>query len=564
MPIQRIPLAQPIETRNGTLTKDSKTTNGYFETQDQDRQLIKRPGLTAMTTIAAGEAQGITYFKGKLYSVIDNTVYKTDPTTWTTTTIGTITGPILNVYFVQTLDNGWLFFHNQLNGYLINGNTGAFSEITNDTVAGTTVILGGSNYAPTYTTVTFSPPAGGGVTATGTVQISSGVVTGVLITNSGSGYGPTEGVTVTIVDSSSAGSGAVVTAQNSFFPDTGLVPGAVFLDSYVIVGTPEGRLYSSNVNDPTSWNPLDYITAEAEPDQSKGICKHLNYVMDFGQWSTEFFYDAANYPGSPLANAPSYRFEIGCATGDSIVSFENVVLWIGISRTTGTSVYALDGTAPVKISSVYIDRILRRSNLSDVKAYVFRYNGHPFYVLTLHDINVTIVYDLAEKAWYQWTMWAIGDANSDNPGFYGEQYFRPSYYAGDEEGYYTLDDDTGQIYSFSSEVYNDAGAPIYYRSVTDIIDSGSTKRKFYARCEIVGDKISGIMNIRNSSNDYQSWTPYRGVDLYQERPQLYQLGTSRRRSWEFLCTDNVPLRLDAVEVDFEIGELENDGLNRSV
>ena len=173
MPIERISLSQPIETRDGTLTKDSKCVNGYFETRDTKREFVKRPGLITeplSPAIPAGDGQGITFFNGFLYAVVNNTVYKINPSTFIVTTVGTITGPIANVYFAQTLDNGYLFFHNQLNGYLINGNTGVFGQITNDKVAGTTIITGGSNYSSS-TTVTFSAPALGGVTAAGTVNV---------------------------------------------------------------------------------------------------------------------------------------------------------------------------------------------------------------------------------------------------------------------------------------------------------------------------------------------------------------------------------------------------------
>jgi hypothetical protein len=67
------------------------------------------------------------------------------------------------------------------------------------------------------------------------------------------------------------------------------------------------------------------------------------------------------------------------------------------------------------------------------------------------------------------------------------------------------------------------------------------------------------MNIRHTDDDYQSWSPYRSVNLNASRSQIYQTGASRRRAWEFLCTDNAPLRLDAAEMDFDIGELEGGG-----
>lgn len=75
-------------------------------------------------------------------------------------------------------------------------------------VGSVTIGAGGTGYIPAETTVTFSAPnIAGGIQATGTAVISGGVVTGVTITNAGSGY--TSAPTVTIA---SSGSGANATA----------------------------------------------------------------------------------------------------------------------------------------------------------------------------------------------------------------------------------------------------------------------------------------------------------------------------------------------------------------
>ena len=621
MPIIRVPLSQPIETRDGFLNTDSKCVNGYFEMTNGKREFVKRPGLTEVVTtptLPVAQGQGLSYFNGFLFAAINNVLYKIDPTTYAVTTIGTMTGTIggkvQQCYFNQTLNNTYLFVQNQVHGYTYNPATDAFLQIKDDGVTGTTVVTGGSNY--TNPIVTFSAPSGGGVTATGTVQSTGGVVTGITITLAGSGYtlsdtlvatiSDTAGtawtasttvmagdvivaapnvyaVTVTGVTGSSAptftsgsaadgsatlqwlsatdagGAGAYATAELNGFPTGQLVAGAPYLDTYTVIGSPNGEIYTSNPDDPTVWNALNYITAESDPDNQVGLCKHLNYILSFGQYSVEFFYDAGNYPGSPLSVASSYKIELGCANGNSIVSIENVVFFVGTSQDLGPSVYAISGTSPSKISTPFIDRIIQNSTLTDVKAYPLRINGHTFYILTLADLNVTIVYDANEKVWTQWTMWAKGGVDSGVLNVYSEQYFRPSFYAGNGSIYYVLDDDNGKLYTVSDHVYNDAGAPIYYRSVTDLLDSGTTKRKFYQRVEIVGDKQPAIMNIRHTDDDYKSWSPYRTVNLAAQRPQIYQTGQARRRAWEFLCTDNTPLRLLAAEVDFSIGELEQDG-----
>ena len=560
MPTERTPLTQPIETRDGTLTKDSKSVNGYFESRDNKREFIKRPGLATVTLdnpLPSSDGQGIYYYNGYIYSVVNNTVYKTNPSTNATTTVGTITGTVKQCYFTPSFLGTYLFFHNQTNGYLINGSTGAFSQITNDKVAVVTILTGGTGYTDATASVTFSAPPSGGTTATGTVQTTGGVVTNITITDPGSGY--VTAPTVTITDS---GSGVNATASSllSYFPTTGLVAGVAFLDAYVFVGTPAGRVYSCNVGDPTIWNPLDYITAEAESDQSVAICKHLNYVMNFGQWSLEFFYDNAHPIDSPLAAATSYKVEVGCANGDSVVPFEQTVAWIGTSLSNGKGIFLLDGTAPTRISTAYIDRILGNSDMSKVTAYSFKMNGHMFYVCSLHDLNITLVYDFNEKMWNQWTMYAVGTATSGVTGIYAEQYFRPSYFTKVNNDYYLLDDDNGTMYTMSDLYYTDAGAPIYYRAVSDILDNGTTKRKFYQRLEIVGDKVGAIMKVRHTGNDYKTWSNYRSVDLSKPRAQIYLGGADRRRAWEFLCTDAVPLRLDSAEIDFKIGEIENEAM----
>lgn len=81
---------------------------------------------------------------------------------------------------------------------------------TYGSVVNTTIVSGGSNYDG-FTRVTFDAPTGlGGVQATATPTVVSGVLTGVTITNPGSGYVTTPSCYV--IDTG-GGSGANVSAQ---------------------------------------------------------------------------------------------------------------------------------------------------------------------------------------------------------------------------------------------------------------------------------------------------------------------------------------------------------------
>ena len=84
-------------------------------------------------------------------------------------------------------------------------------------LSGSTISVssGGSGYiAPPV--VTFAPPAGGGVAATGVAQINAnGTVTGITITSPGSGYGNDESVAVSFNGNSNT-SGAATTPASGF------------------------------------------------------------------------------------------------------------------------------------------------------------------------------------------------------------------------------------------------------------------------------------------------------------------------------------------------------------
>ena len=621
MATERIALTQPIDSRTGSFSSDAYSSNCYFDSSSGKREYIKRPGLVAavqvtpVTPPATLQSQGLTPYNGNLIAVINNTAYKINPTTYAVTTLGTLSVSTSQSYFVRTFLDAYLFMQNKVNGYLLN-KAGTQGPITNDKIANISIDNPGLNYSEGITlsfsasgvaatatvtngniTAVSITSAGSGltvaptitinvastVTPTGTglvgdyiISVSSG--TGIYVGMQASGTGVANNALVTNVNGTTItlslpntdavsgtitfvdlGSNGVLTPSLNSFPAGPYVSGAVFLDNYIFIGTTDNRIYNSNLGDPTTWEALSYLSFEQTADTLVGIVKHLNYLVAFGNNSTQFFYDAGTYPGSPLALAASYTSEIGCASGDSIVATSNTVLWIGKTRTYGKCVYAMDGVSATKVSTSNIDRHIEADDLSYVTAYCYKVSGHTLYILTLHNTQKTLVYDLDEKQWYTWTQYAMASNTQPNPGTYYESYFRGTYYAEMDNIPYVLDDDNAKLYYFSTNIYQDDGQPIYCRSVTDIRDNGSTKRKFYGRCEIVGDKVQGgVMQISHTGNDYASYSTPRSVDLNAPRSQVYLSGADRRRAWQFLCTSNVPLRLDAAEIDFRIGEMDQE------
>lgn len=581
----RLPIFYPIEFRSSSTDKGSKMVNCYVEQDNNATYAIKRPAyIDSGIQFTAGTAQGISNYNNQIVSVINNTFYKVTGTT--PSTVGSLSGNTDPCYFVNTINDGYLFFHKTDKGYTWDGTT--FSQVTSDRVAFVTITAAGSGYT-SAPSVTFSAPPSG-TTATGTTTLSGGVVTSLNVTNAGSGYvnaptitigtewaastaystgdqifygvnlytvttGGTTGTSAPTHTSGSASNGtatltyagiaAKATCLLNGFPSSNLVPGSVYLNGYVFVMTSDGKIWNSEPNDPTKWDALNYITAEAEPDKGVAITKHYNYLIAFGQWSTEFFYDAAQPVGSPLLPNQTMRIEFGCANGDSVVQMQETVVWIGVARNTGRNVLMLDGTRPVQISDPSVERILNNSTLANVRAYSLKISGHYFYVLNLLDDNLTLVVDVKTKQWCIWTSYV---SNAEVP-------IVGKYYTSFDNKHFTLDFSSGKVYNISETSYLDSTGPIQFRIRTSLFDADSTKRKFISRVEVVGDKVSSIMRIRHTDDDYQNWSPYRSVNLNDTRSIIWQCGNTRRRAYEFFHTDNTPVRLNYVELDVEPGSV---------
>ena len=196
-----------------------------------------------------------------------------------------------------------------------------------------------------------------------------------------------------------------VTSAN--YPAT-TVRGLVYLDGYFIVGTPTAQIYNSSLEDPTTWAALNYLSAEVESDNLVAISKVLNYVVALGTRTTEFFYDAANPTGSPLASVSNAFNELGCASGGSVTRLGSQLIWLLQTRQRGRQVAILNGFTPEIVSTPEVELILNADSLSTVYSFAVKLAGVNFYILTLVNTNITLVYDLDSKFWWNATSMHLG------------------------------------------------------------------------------------------------------------------------------------------------------------
>lgn len=324
------------------------------------------------------------------------------------------------------------------------------------------------------------------------------------------------------------------------------VKGWSYLDATTYLSTAAAAIRGSDLNDPTAWDPLNTITAQIEPDNAVATAKQLVYTLQLKQWSTEVFYDAANSTGSPLSPVQGAKMNYGCVHANSIQEIEGALVWLAVNRSAAVSVLILDNLKVTSISTKPIERLLDQADFTTVFSWHIKFDGHKFYVLTLKEENLTLVYDLVDKVWHQWT-----DENGN--------YFPIVSATYNSSLQHILQHETnGRLYLMDSTYYSDDGQYITVDIVTPNFDGGVNREKQCGRLTIIGDQVAGsILQVRTNDYDYATnkWTNFRNIDLSQKNPFISDMGSFVHRAHNFRHRCNTQMRIQAAELQLDIGTL---------
>ncbi len=324
------------------------------------------------------------------------------------------------------------------------------------------------------------------------------------------------------------------------------IPNPVYLDGYIFLMTVGADIYNSANDDPTSWTSTDFINAEMYPDRGTALARIGNNILAFGETSVEFFYDAANPTNSPLSPNQAPAIKLGCVAPHAMYQNERFVMFVAQNAVGGKGVWVIEGYTPRKVSTEAIDRMIdAETSITTATGFGIRVMGHLFYVLNLPSSARTLVYDPEQDFWHEWS--------SNNA--CAHTVFQCSY-ATDAAGTILMpDNSSGAVYSFSTTTYQDNAVAILMEVVTAKQDFGNSNRKFYYGVYVVGDTTSASSNlsISWSDDDYTTFNTARTVDMGASRAYLSRLGQSRRRSFKLAYSGNYPMRLEALELDYNLG-----------
>lgn len=534
MPTVPLPLVAEQGGRIDTLTKDVQLKNLYIDkTGNKDFWVVKRPGSSQdiQPAAGAGTARGCFNWDGTKYSVIDNTLYK-----------GTT-----SLSVSETLDNAAAVD--------AGGGDTTFPITGHSLLAGDRVtITGTTNYDGTYyiksvatntitITVTFAAEtfAGTETVVSHLTGSSSRVYWALIDTDPRVLCVQCDGDLYTISDAD------VVTRVTDTDYPSNVIGGIVYMNGYIFVSTTKGQIYNSNAGDETAWTATDFLTAEAQSDDGVSIIRYKDNIVAFGEYSTQFFYDAANASGSPLSKVEGSVTSIGCCSATTVVNVDPTVFWVGQDSGGGRFICSLEGYVVQKVSNPYINRLLNAegAGITSCNAYAMRVDGHQFYIVNLNSQGISIVYDVDMKLWFKWTLYTGG----------AETYFKfIDHITDDDEGNFLLHETDGYFYSFDIDTYQDAGQTIYVSGQTALFDGDTQENKFMERLEVVGDHetTAATLTISYSDDNYKNFSTGRAVDLVG-RPYLTRLGRFVRRAFKYTFESNDPMRLKSFMVTVNKG-----------
>lgn len=275
------------------------------------------------------------------------------------------------------------------------------------------------------------------------------------------------------------------------FPGSGIV---IFIDGYFVVNVPAtGKFYISALYDGTSWDALDFATAESSPDNLASLVNAVGQLWLLGDKTIEIWTNIGG-TGFPFARIAGAKIETGCVAPQSAKALDNSLFWLGADKDGFGIVYKANGFSPQRISTYGIEYLLRQvPDLTVLRAYTYQEDGHVFYVLTGADMNSTIVYDVSTQMWHE-RAYLNSFGNFEAHLGTCHMFAFGKHLVGDRK--------SGNIYAMSLDYFDDNGKPLKaQRTFTHIYQDG----KFFKPGNLEVDFESGVGLTTGQGSDPVAW-----------------------------------------------------------
>ena len=375
----------------------------------------------------------------------------------------------------------------------------------------------------------------GNIGAPGNIDIDSNTI-GVVVVNEPNAYTYTLSTDtfaqITDVDFTDRGAGDVE-----------------FLDNFLLFREPDsGRFFGADLGSLTSFDALNFATAEANPDDLNGMKVDHRQIILTGPKSVQIF-ENTGATGFPFEAAINGYIEQGCLNGRTLSKQDNSVFWLADDY----SVRKLDGVTPVRVSTHAIEQKLFDITISAANGFTYSQDGHLFYVISSPE--GTYSYDATTGQWHERQT-------------YAKDFWHPRSHA-QAFGLELFGDSTSNKIGFADPTaYDDFGAiqrmewtyqPVYAEGRT----------AFHKRLEVVVETGVGLTTGQGSDPEVmmefsddagQTWEslPNRSLGAignYEERVIWHGLGSSEHRVYRGAVSDPIKMTVTDTLLEVDGGRL---------
>ncbi|MGI9492766.1 MAG: hypothetical protein ACR2QF_10245 [Geminicoccaceae bacterium] len=320
------------------------------------------------------------------------------------------------------------------------------------------------------------------------------------------------------------------------------------LDNYhIFIKLNSDQFFLSALSDPTSYDPLDFATAEGDSDLLVKIATDNKQLVLFGTDTTEVWYNSGNV--FPFDRVSGVFIQEGLGAKYSVASLDNTLFWLSKNGV----VFKLDGFTPLRVSTHAIEQAIKDiSNFGDARAFDLKWKGHIFYILTFPD-EATFVYDAATQLWHEWET-------------FGQMGFIGCCHAQAYRKEIVGDQDAGKLYTLEDSAKDDDGTLIQ-KIATGAPLYASGKWAFMPSFEAIFETGVGVTAgqgsdpqamMEYSDDGGRTWSNSLWRDLgkigkYQTRTIWRRLGRFKERTIRVTVSDPVATRLLGANADL-VGE----------
>ncbi len=228
-------------------------------------------------------------------------------------------------------------------------------------------------------------------------------------------------------------------------PDFPVCNTVTYLNGYfVVTKVDSGEFYISGLYDGTSWDALDFATAESDPDNLVRVMAENGQLILFGKKTTEFWGDSGAQD-FPFSRVGASAIEWGLAARWSACKFMDSLMFLRKNRLGQVQICRMQGYVANPVSTPELEYVISQySNLSNATAFTYMISGNPFYQINFDDVSW--LYNGQSDSWSK-----LESGGSRHRAEMQINYLDTSY---------VTDYEDGRIYTFSQDVYTDDGEPI--------------------------------------------------------------------------------------------------------